>query len=150
MLRSTVLLPEPLPPIKAKIDPRRMENVMLDCTTLVPNAKVRSTQRSNAPASGSDADDIGAYREHRIQADDTDNAGHHRAGRRIADIGCAAAGGQADLAARKRDEGPETDPLGEADVELRGWNGGLQLDKERRRRQRQHRECHHKTSGDAD
>src|SRR5271163_3159919 len=79
MARSTVLLPLPLPPMTAKIDPRRTEKLRSLCTTFGPNAKVSFSQRSNslpdvAAATASDTEDICAHRKDCIQGNDPDDA----------------------------------------------------------------------------
>ena len=101
--RSTVLLPQPLPPITAKIDPRRTEKVRSVKTTFGPKPSVMRSQRSNGVLGGpavvcSDAEDICARREDCIDSDYTNNANDDRSGGRTSHLGRATSGAQSNLA----------------------------------------------------
>src|SRR5882672_201602 len=122
MCFSSVLLPEPLPPMIAKMLRRRTRNETSRCTTWSPNAIVRfSTAMHGGVAAASvisDAEHMGADRENRVDQDDAENADHDGARCGAPDIRRAAARLQADVTADDRNQRAETEALEPADDEL--------------------------------
>jgi hypothetical protein len=101
---STVLLPQPLPPMTAKMLPRCTSNDSLRCITLGPNASVKSRTDSSGSAMTLDAQKVGDDGEGCVQRDDTDDADNYGARRGHAHIGGATARLKAGSAARDADE----------------------------------------------
>src|SRR5262245_23129150 len=95
MCLSRVLLPDPLPPMIAKMLRRPTRNEISRCTTWSPNAIVRSStamQDGGATfAPMSDTEHMGADRKDRVDQDDPKNTDHDGARCRAPDIGGAAA-----------------------------------------------------------
>jgi hypothetical protein len=104
MQRSIVLLPLPLPPISANIEPRRTVKLTSRNTTLDPKANVklsqlRRTSVEDIAAPRSDAKHIRASRENRVQCDDADYANDDRGCGGPPHFSRAATGAQTDTAA---------------------------------------------------
>src|SRR5579862_1905063 len=109
-LRS-VLFPQPLPPMMAKIEPVATSNETSCWTIVSPNPTVRSATCSFGPFGwaviGSDVQRGGANGEDRIQRDHADDADDDRRRGRTPDAGGAAACMQADAASHDGDQRAE-------------------------------------------
>ena len=97
---STVLLPQPLPPMIAKIEPRRTEKLSSRWMTRPPNATVRFLTSIGCSAlcweiMASDSKRMAAHGKYRIQDDYPNNADHDCGCGGVAHIGGAASGSQA-------------------------------------------------------
>ena len=93
---STVLLPLPLPPISAKIEPARMRrlDVLLHHRAAIAE---RQPAGLDLEALRSQPEPVRQHGEHRVHRDDADDARHHRPRRRLADRGGAAPGTEPDM-----------------------------------------------------
>ena len=123
----TVLLPQPLPPITAKMLPRRTSKDRSRWMILGPKASVTSRSASKRDLVCRREEGIAmcqmpttsaSDREHRVHRDDADNPDDDRPGGGDPDIGGAPPGLQPDTTACQTDHDRESDRLGEAKHEL--------------------------------
>src|ERR1700739_4542373 len=108
-----VLLPQPLPPMIAKMEPGRIEKLTSRWITRGPKATVRfrTCNRHSEFSLGSTPSNpkrIEAEGENRVQRDNSHNAGDDSAGCGAAHIRGAASRPQSDMTARQRDKRPES------------------------------------------
>src|SRR5471032_3319294 len=122
---NTVLLPQPLPPITAKMLPRRTSKDRSCWITFGPKASVTPRRASNGPASRrggsfmpSQPHHVGQDRENRVQCDDADDPDDNRPRRRHPNIGGTAPGLQPDTATCHSDQDSEGDAFDKAEHEL--------------------------------
>src|SRR5512132_4490193 len=86
MWRSSVLLPQPLPPMMMKMSPRATVKLRSRCRTKEPKAIVRSSTTIGGAVSAmsvpmppaSDAEDVGEHGEQTVGDDDPHDRGDHR------------------------------------------------------------------------
>src|SRR5579863_3701790 len=116
MWRSSVLLPDPLPPMMTKTSPRRTVKSISRITTKLPKAIVRlrtvmqagrSATFVSVPAVGSpiasETQNVEHQRERAAGDHDENDPGHHRRGRRVAHRRRVVAALKAAQASRDRD-----------------------------------------------
>src|SRR6185369_5819875 len=148
MCLSSVLLPEPLPPMITNTSPRRTVKLRSCISTKLPYAIVRS--RTVMRASGanfgagdslppfpfgalfdatatSDSENVEHDGEDSTRSDDRDDARHHRGRRRLADRGGAVPRLHAAKAPRDRDQDAVNGRLEDATNEVAQRNGGRRL-----------------------
>src|SRR5262245_32274832 len=121
MWRSSVLLPQPLPPMMKKMLPRRTSKFRSRMTTKLPKAIVRwRTEMRALPSSAmSDPEHVAHDGEDAVRDDDPDDAQHDRRRRRLSDGSGVAAGMHPLHAAGERDDHAENHALHDAEPDVR-------------------------------
>src|SRR5574341_1414534 len=111
--RNNVLLPQPLPPMMMKTSPCLTVNVRSRISTKLPYAivRLRTAMCASLPAATcsrspdmSNPQNVEEHREEAAGADDEDDAGDHRVGRRVTDRGRAGTGLHTAQASGDRDQ----------------------------------------------
>src|SRR5262249_57409280 len=136
MCRSSVLLPQPLPPMMKKMLPRFTVKSRSRITTKSPNAIVRwcTVIRSSAGVSAiSDPERVAQDGEHAVGDDDPHDAQHDRRRRGLSHGRGVAARAYPLHAAGDRDDDAEDDALGDAQPEIGERDRTLPLEPELRR-----------------
>src|SRR5262245_61895579 len=112
MWRTSVLLPQPLPPMMKKILPRGTSKLRSRITTKSPNAIVRSrTVMRASPCAILDVQHVGQDGEEAVRDDDPHDAQDDGRRRGLPDGGGVLAGANALHAAADRDDDPEDQAL---------------------------------------